>query len=117
MCVQLAQREEPVEEADLGDHKISEKAAGEAPDKTFDQGGIAPTPGLQKDREAEEKEDKGQNTYTWFSQPVYSAEYLASVKPRHLPPETVCSCRHCLLPPALHDTGRTSTYSSGTHGL
>ena len=100
--MQLAQREEPVEEADLGDHKISEKAAGEAPDKTFDQGGIAPTPGLQKDGEAEEKQDKEGSTYTWFSQPVYSAEYLASVKPRHLPPETVHACSHSLLPLAVY---------------
>lgn len=57
--LQLAQQKEPVEESDLKDHEVSNKGAGDNPDKTYDEGRIAPTPGLQTDSHADDSNADG----------------------------------------------------------
>lgn len=56
--LQLAQRNDPVEESDIKDHRVSNKGAGDNPDKTYDEGRIAPTPEGQRDSHVDGEEDK-----------------------------------------------------------
>lgn len=86
--MQLAQKDEPVPEVNLEDKHLKHAAARD-PDKTYDKGHIAPHRGLQASGSIDPKQQQEYANY-WLMQPVYTHEYTESVKPRHLPTETVC---------------------------
>lgn len=86
--MQLAQQNEPVPEGKLEDKHLNHAAAGD-PDKTYDKGHIAPHRGLQVQGNTDPKQQQEDAKY-WLMQPVYTHEYTESVRPRHIPTETVC---------------------------
>ncbi|KAL3152979.1 hypothetical protein ABBQ38_012008 [Trebouxia sp. C0009 RCD-2024] len=83
----LAQQNEPVPEGKLEDKHLNHAAAGD-PDKTYDKGHIAPHRGLQVQGNTDPKQQQEDAKY-WLMQPVYTHEYTESVRPRHIPTETV----------------------------
>ena len=92
MCVwlaQLAQKDVPVPEGNLKDKHL-EQAAARTRGKTYDEGHIAPHPGLQVQGSSDPKQQEEDAKY-WLMQPVYTHEYTESVQPQHLPTNTVGS--------------------------
>lgn len=88
VCVtQLAQKDDPVPEGNLQDKHLNQ-AAARNPEKTYDKGHIAPHPGLQIQGSIDPKQQEEDAKY-WLMQPVYTHEYTESVKPRHIPTDTV----------------------------
>ena len=85
--MQLGQKDDPVPEGNLEDKHLNQAAAGD-PDKTYDKGHIAPHRGPQVQGSTDPKQQQEDAKY-WLMQPVYSHEYTESVKPRHIPTETV----------------------------
>ena len=89
--MQLAgKNDEPVPKGKLEDKGLSHEAAHQ-PNKTYDQGHIAPHKGLQMHGSPDPKQQLADAKY-WLMQPVYSHEYTESVKPRHISADTVQSC-------------------------
>lgn len=86
--MQLAQKDDPVPEGKLEDKHLNQ-AAVTNPDKTYDKGHIAPHPGLQVQGSTDPKQQE-KDLHYWLMQPVYTQEYTESVKPRHIPSESVC---------------------------
>ena len=86
---QLAQKDDPVPEGSLEDKHL-DQAAARTLGKTYDEGHIAPHPGLQVQGSSDPKQQEEDAKY-WLMQPVYTHEYTESVKPRHLPTNTVGS--------------------------
>lgn len=86
---QLAQKDDPVPERNLEDKHL-DQAAARTPGKTYDEGHIAPHPGLQVQSSLDPKQQEEDAKY-WLMQPVYTHEYTESVKPQHLPANTVGS--------------------------
>ena len=87
LLTQLAQKDDPVPEGNLEDKHLNQ-AAARSLDKTYDKGHIAPHPGLQLQGSADPEDQKKDANY-WLMQPVYSHEYTESVRPRHIPTDTV----------------------------
>lgn len=85
--MQLAQKDDPVPEGSLHDKNLNQ-AAARNPEKTYDKGHIAPHPGLQVQGSTDPKQQEEDTKY-WLMQPVYTHEYTESVKPRHIPTDTV----------------------------
>ena len=85
--VQLAQRDEPVEEERLQDEHVDRQAAKSSDSKEFDKGNIAPDPSMQSDEMPNPKKQEHGDAEYWLMQPVYSKEYTESVKPKHIPAE------------------------------
>ena len=86
-CLQLASSAVKSTEGNLSDKKL-DQAAARNPDKTYDKGHIAPHPGLQLQGDADPQQQEDKARY-WLMQPVYSQGYTESVKPRHIPTNTV----------------------------
>ena len=86
-AVQLAQRDEPVEEERLQDEHVDQKAAKSRDADTFDKGNIAPDPSMQSDKMPDSKKQEHCDAEYLLMQPVYSKEYTESVKPRHISAE------------------------------
>lgn len=87
--MQLAQRDEPVQEEHVQDEKMDQDAAKSRDSREFDKGRIAPDPGMQADAMPDPKKQEHGDAEYWLMQPVYSKEYTESVKPRHIPAEKV----------------------------
>ena len=94
-AVQLAQRDEPVEEERLQDEHVDQKAAKSHDSETFDKGNIAPDPSMQSDKMPDPKKQEHGDAEYWLMQPVYSKEYTESVKPRHIPAEKASTLFFC----------------------
>lgn len=87
--MQLAQRDDPVQEEKLEDEHIEQGAAKSSDKKSFDKGNIAPAPGGQPSEMPDPKKQEHGDAEYWLMQPVYSKEYTENVKPRHIQPEKV----------------------------
>ena len=99
VSVQLAQREDPVQEETLDDEQIDHGAARTSDKHSFDKGNIAPAASHQAspaDMPDPKKQEHGDAEY-WLMQPVYSKEYTENVKPRHIQPEKVLSAIQCVM--------------------
>ncbi|DBB18396.1 TPA: hypothetical protein ACH3X3_000047 [Trebouxia sp. C0006] len=83
----LAQRDDPVEETKLEDEHVGQGAASTSDSKSFEKGHIAPEPGMQTMAADGEQQQNEVDVEFSLMQPVYSAEYTESVKPKHIVPE------------------------------
>ena len=93
--LQLAQRDDPVEETHLEDEQVGQGAASTSDSKSFEKGQIAPEPGMQTMAADGEQQQNEVDVEFSLMQPVYSREYTESVKPKHLVPEKV-SLQNCV---------------------
>ncbi len=89
MSLQLAQRDDPVEETKLEDEHVGQGAASTSDSKSFEKGHVAPEPGMQTMAADGEQQQNEVDVEFSLMQPVYSAEYTESVKPKHIVPEKV----------------------------
>ncbi len=89
MSMQLAQRDDPVEETKLEDENVGQGAANTSDSKSFDKGHIAPEPGMLTTAADGEQQQNEVDVEFSLMQPVYSSEYTESVKPKHIVPEKV----------------------------
>ena len=90
LLLQLAQRDDPVEETRLEDQNVHHGAENSPDSDKFDKGHIAPEPGMQTQggADGDKQQDKVDVEYSMM-QPVYSLEYTESIKPKHIPAEKV----------------------------
>lgn len=105
--VQLAQREDPVEEKSVDEMQVDQKAANSSDAKTFESGHIAPDPGHQTKDSTDSNQQNEVDAEWALMQPVYDREYTETVKPIHVPAENVGMLMTpvCLLAQYLSLTG------------